>query len=123
MPNLVILVLDDVNKLLDVLAAWHALGASGATILESSGLARVTEHSGRDDMPLFPGLRDLLRDREVHHRTLFTVVDDTMDLDAFFDATERVVGKLDAHGSGIMLALPVAKVRGLVRQGGLVNRR
>jgi hypothetical protein len=121
MPSMVILVLDDMNKMMDVLAAWHESGASGVTILESSGLARVTARSGRDDVPLFPGLRDLLRDREVHHRTLFTVVDDSMDLDALFDATERVVGKLDAHASGIMFALPIVKVRGLVRQGGLVS--
>jgi hypothetical protein len=86
-------------------------------VLESSGLARLAAEYGRDDLPLFPGLRNFLREREVRHRTLFTVLVDEIDLNAFFDATESVVGPLDAPGSGIIVALPVLAVRGLVRNG------
>jgi nitrogen regulatory protein P-II 1 len=116
MPKMIILVLDEVEKLPAVLDKWQRQGASGVTVLESSGLARLLAHYGRDDIPLFPGLHNLLEEREVSHRTLFTVLGDQVDLDAFFDATESVTGPLDAPGSGIMVALPVLYARGLVRR-------
>ncbi len=114
MPNMVILVLDDIDRLEDVLDAWRMAGSRGATILESSGMARL-KAMNRDDLPLFPSLSDLLQGREVHHRTLFTVLGDDIDLEAFFDATEAVLGSLDTHHSGIIFALPVISSRGLNR--------
>lgn len=111
------MVLDDVDKLPAVLEAWHQQGAGGVTVIESSGMARLAAEFARDDFPLFPGLRHLLQEREVHHRTLFTVLADGADLEAFFDATEAVVGPLDAPDSGIILALPVVAARGLARRG------
>jgi hypothetical protein len=114
MPNMVILVLDDIDRLEDVMDAWHAAGSRGITILESSGMARL-KAAGRDDLPLFPSLSDLLQGREVHHRTLFTVLGDDVSLEAFFDATEVVLGRLDTHHTGIIFALPVVNSRGLNR--------
>lgn len=117
MPTMIILVLDDISKLDDVMLAWRKAGSRGITILESSGAARLLARSGaRDDLPLFPGLRSLAAHQEIHHRTLFTVLDDTVDLDAFFDATERITGKLDEPNTGVMVALPVLMGRGLMRR-------
>lgn len=114
MPTMIILVLDDISKLDDVMLAWRRAGSRGITILQSSGAARLLAHKGvRDDLPLFPGLRFLAAHQEIHHRTLFTVLDDTVDLEAFFDATEAVTGKLDEPSTGVMLALPVTMVRGI----------
>jgi hypothetical protein len=50
--------------------------------------------------------------QEVHHRTLFTVVNSEVDVEAFFDATEAVVGSLDGPHTGFIWALPVIAVRG-----------
>ncbi len=116
MPKMILMVLDDLDKLEIALETWHSLGASGVTVVESSGLARLTAAFGRDDLPLFPRLDDLLEDREVHHRTLFTVVGDEVDMEAFFDATEAAIGRMDTPGSGILLALPVLSARGLIRR-------
>jgi hypothetical protein len=113
MPTMILMVLNDVDKLEDVSRAWQAAGAGGITILESSGAARLLGHIGaRDDLPLFPGLRNLTARQEVHHRTLFTVVGAEVDIDAFFDATEAAVGPLDAPHTGLIWALPVIAVRG-----------
>lgn len=114
MAKMVILVLDNVDKLEDVLYAWRLAGAGGITILESSGAARLLAQFGaRDDMPMFPGLRSLLARQEVHHRTLFTVLKDDVDLEAFFDATEEAIGSFEASHTGIIFALPVLDARGL----------
>ncbi|OQA40939.1 MAG: hypothetical protein BWY52_02740 [Chloroflexi bacterium ADurb.Bin325] len=117
MPNMVILVLDDVARLEEVMDAWRAAGSRGITILESSGMARLKAMM-RDDLPLFPSLSNLLQGRTVHHRTLFTVLGDDIDVEAFFDATEAVLGPLDTPHTGIIFALPVSSSRGLNRDAG-----
>jgi hypothetical protein len=122
MPKMIIMVLDDVDKLHEVMDAWQAAGAGGVTILESSGLGRLILAGGRDDLPLFPRLRNLLEKDEIHHRTLFTVLEDRIDIEAFFDATEAVVGPLDTPNSGVILALPVLSARGVI-SGEQLSRR
>jgi hypothetical protein len=113
MPTMILMVLNDVDRLEDVMRAWQAAGAGGITTLESSGAAHLLGHIGaRDDLPLFPGLRNLMAHQEVHNRTLFTVVNSEVDVEAFFDATEAVVGPLDAPHTGFIWALPVIAVRG-----------
>jgi hypothetical protein len=113
MPAMVILVLDDVDRLEDVLNAWWDAGAPGITILESSGAAKHLAHAGaRDDLPIFPSLGSLLGRREVHHRTLFSVLPDGFALDKLFDATESVLGPLSGPNNGMMFALPVLLARG-----------
>jgi hypothetical protein len=110
---MVILVLDNVDKLDDVLVAWWDAGAPGITILESSGAARRLSHAGqRDDLPIFPSLGDFFAHGEIHHRTLFTVLPDNVAVERLFDATERVLGRLDQHNTGIIFALPVLTARG-----------
>ena len=75
MANLLVLVLDDVEHCPSILDAWNKAGVMGITILESTGQARL-RRAMRDDLPLMPSLRDLLAGGEMHHRTLFSVVDD-----------------------------------------------
>jgi hypothetical protein len=119
MPTLVILVLDDVNKLYDVTVAWRNAGSTGITILESSGVARLLTHLGaRDDLPMFPSVARMLAHQETHHRMLLTVLDDGVNVGQFFDATEAVLGVLDSHHSGIIFAVPVIAARGLDRDAG-----
>ena len=116
MPTMVILVLDNVEKLDDVLAAWWEAGAPGITILESVGAARHLARAGaRDDLPIFPSLNSLFAHQEVHHRTLFTVLPDGKSPESLFDATEAVLGRLEQHDTGIIWALPVLAARGHVR--------
>jgi nitrogen regulatory protein P-II 1 len=69
----------------------------------------------RDDLPLLPSLRDLLASEELHHRTLFTVVGDELALERVITATERVVGDLSRHHTGLLFVVPVTRVLGLER--------
>ena len=94
-----------------MLDEWERLGVGGATILDSGGLRRM--QTLRDDLPLFPSVRDLLDKSEAHHRTIMSVLDDTVDVEAVVRATEKIVGLLDAPHTGILFTLPVLKVWGL----------
>jgi len=117
MPELVIMVLDDPQQSDQVLEAWVSVGARGVTLLDSAGLAHhLARHTTRDDLPLMPSLSSLLRLREEHHRTIFTVVPDGFDVDALVAATERITGDLDEHNTGVLFVLPVSRAWGLNRQ-------
>jgi hypothetical protein len=113
MPTMVILVLDNMDRLEDVLTAWWNAGAPGITIVESSGAAKHLARAGaRDDLPIFPSLSSLLGHQEIHHRTLFSVLPDGFALEKLFDVTEAVLGPLSRPNNGMMFALPVLLARG-----------
>jgi hypothetical protein len=116
MAELVVLVLNDPNKLEDVLAIWLTLGVPGITILESTGLRQqVGKRPFRDDLPLFPALDDLLQGTEQPHRTLLAVVPDGFDVAGLAAATEQITGVLDAPNPGILFTVPIHRVWGLKR--------
>ncbi len=110
---LILFVLDNPDKLEDLLSAWEEAGAGGATVLVSTGMNRMLNHGFRDDIPLMPGLDDFYKRIEDYHRTLFTIVKDDATLQKIVDATQGVVGNLDNPNTGILVVLPTAQVYGL----------
>jgi nitrogen regulatory protein P-II 1 len=116
MPFLVVLVLDDPNQSDLLLDAWEQAGASGITILDSSGIGRVRRASLRDDMPLLPSLRHILRGGEEHHRTFFSLAEDEAQVQALVSAAQQVMGDLDQPHTGLLFVTPVAQVYGLHKQ-------
>ncbi|MFQ5398172.1 MAG: P-II family nitrogen regulator [Anaerolineae bacterium] len=112
MYYMILLVLDNLEQCPSVLDAWEAAGAPGVTILESTGLARMK--SGiRDDLPLMPSITSLLKGREEHHRTLFTVVQDEAQVDQIIETTQAITGDLENAHNGVLFVLPVTRVVGL----------
>ncbi len=117
MAHLVVFVLDNLDQCLDVLEALEASGASCITILESTCLRRLRGIL-RDDLPLMPSLRDLLASQELHHRTLFTVVEDEATVERVIAATKQVVGDFTRHHTGLLFVVPVSRVLGLDKRVG-----
>lgn len=115
MAYLLVVIINDLAKCHEILQAWEEAGVSGATILESTGLARI-KAAARDDLPLIPSLRDLLTAHEFHHRTIFTVVEDEETVERLAEVTQRVVGDFSKPDTGLMFAVPAAKVWGLRKQ-------
>ena len=117
MYYLVTLIIDDINRAPEVLDAWEHAGVGGITIIESTGLGRL--HAGqayRDDLPLMPSLRALLQTREEHHRTIFSIVEGEDTVTALIDSTQAVLGQLSDPNTGILFALPLSHVVGVVRR-------
>ena len=110
---LILFVLDNPDKLEDLLDAWEETGTGGATVLSSTGMHRLNTNVIRDDLPLIPGLDDFYKRVEDYHRTLFTIVKDDEMLNKIVDATQKVVGELTNPNTGILVVLPVAQVYGL----------
>jgi nitrogen regulatory protein PII len=115
MAHLVVLVLDRPEQYPSVLEAWEEAGITGLTILESTGLGRVRGVM-RDDMPLLPSLRDVLAAQELHHRTLFSVIEDDATVERVISATERIVGGFDRRHTGLLFVVPVSQVFGLEKR-------
>ena len=108
---MLIMVLDDVSHLNEVLSAWEGAGVRGATILESTGLHRVMLRHRPD--AAYAGFSRLFGSNYVGHNTLFAVVESMTVIEAAVAAAERIVGKLDDPHTGIVFALPVARVWGV----------
>ena len=112
--NLILFVLHDPEKLRELLDAWKEAGISGATVLFSTGLGRISHSLAlRDDLPLMPSLEDFLPKVEHLSRTIFTMIDDEAVMERVIAATQRIVGDLCQPDRGLLIVLPVSQVYGL----------
>jgi nitrogen regulatory protein PII len=113
MSYLVVLIVDDIDDCPAILKAWEEAGVLGITILESTGLGRIRRAGLREDFPLMPNLRDLLADEEIHHRTLFSVVEDHELVKQMVDSAQAIIGDLEDAHTGFLFVVPVLEVYGL----------
>jgi nitrogen regulatory protein P-II 1 len=113
---MIMFVLNDPNRCQEILDAWETAGASGITILPSTGLGRVRRKMGlSEDVPLMPSLEDFFQLEENLHRTIITVSRDRAVIDRVIQSTQAVVGDLNEPDTGILMVLPLLEVYGLDR--------
>lgn len=115
MAYLVVFIVDDPGECTSILESWEAIGVTGVTILESTGLGRLKRAGLRDDLPLMPSIRDLLQSREVHHRTLLSVVDDQETVEKMVAVVQAEIGDLSQADTGFLFVVPVLQVYGTAR--------
>lgn len=108
---LLIMVLDDSNRLNEVLEAWRTAGIQGITIFESTGINRVLpRHTAQ---PMFVGFGQMFGGGRVGHNTLFAIIESLELAEAAVTATEAVIGSLDNPHTGVVCVTPVVKVWGI----------
>jgi|WetSurMetagenome_2_1015567.scaffolds.fasta_scaffold11238_2 nitrogen regulatory protein P-II 1 len=106
--QMMMLVLDDPSNLEKVLEAWSALGVSGATIIESSGLHRhQLEH-----IPMRYAYGDSSLE-ETGNITLLAVVEDEKKARDCLKRVEQIVGDLDQPNTGIFSTWPLTITKGV----------
>lgn len=112
---MLMLVLDDPDRLDEVLDAWDAIGVSGVTIIESSGINR--RRMARQVGSLFmAGMNRLIGSEEESHYTLLVVVPDDAQVQKCLVAVEEIVGNLDGPNTGILAAWPLSFIKGVPLQ-------
>ena len=75
--KMILFVLNDPGKVRELLDAWKEAGATGATVLFSTGMGRIHQSAGlRDDLPLMPSLSDFYNRDEKLSRTIFIIIRD-----------------------------------------------
>ena len=115
--KMILFVLNDPARVLDLLNAWRGAGASGATVLFSTGMGRLHQSGAlRDDIPLMPSLSDFYVQGDELSRTIFTVIRDDL-VERIVAVTGEIVGDLSKPGSGILIVLPLDSVHGLIEYG------
>jgi nitrogen regulatory protein PII len=115
--KLILFVLNDPAKLQDLLDAWKEAGATGATVLFSTGMGRLHQPASlRDDLPLMPSLSDFDDRDEKLSRTIFIIIRDEL-VEHIISATEKVAGDLNKPGNGILVVLSTDSVQGLIEYG------
>lgn len=112
MSSLVVLVLYNVNRFEEVLAAWHDAGATAVTVLDAVGTRSAEELARRADLPILPRIRDLLQSDDAPRKIIFSVVRDEI-VEPLAGATRDVMGELSEPQNGILFVLPVSQVMGL----------
>jgi hypothetical protein len=109
---MVMVVLDDPDRLDALLEAWRKVGIGGATIIESTGI-----HRRKSQMIPLRYIFQTTGPREEGHYTLLAIVDSEQVVQACLGATESVVGDLSQPNSGIFTAWPLSVVKGLPKSG------
>lgn len=109
--HMVMFVLDQPDHLDAVLDAWAAIGVSGVTIVESSGIQRRRRQ--RERIPTRFGFESIAPTTESGNYTLFTLVRDETLVRQCLAAAESVVGDLDGPNTGVLAAWPLAVIKGV----------
>lgn len=110
--KLLIFVLNHHEKLDALLSELENSGIGGATIVDSTGMAKVLHSGDEEEIPLFGTLRTLLNPSREKSCTILMVIRDEQRQTAI-DAIERVVGDLHEKNAGIVFSVPIDYVKGL----------
>ncbi len=112
--QLLVAVINQPEALDDILSGFLELGITGATIINSEGMAHVLTH----DIPLFAGIQTLISRSRAQNYTIFSVIDEQEKVDAAFAVIQDVCGSLDEPGTGIMFTIPVTRAIGVAPELG-----
>lgn len=111
--RLLVAVINDPEKLDEILSGFLEMGVTGATILSSEGMGRLLSH----DIPIFAGLQTLITGSRPQNRMIFSVLPEDR-LDDAIAVLQEVCGNFAAPATGIAFVLPVDRVIGLAPELG-----
>ncbi len=107
--KLFVYILNQPEKLEEVMAGFVEIGITGATIVDSVGMGRILSR----DVPIFAGFQSLLSGSRPYNKTIFSVMDDDDKVDRVLRLIEELCGSFDEPGAGIAFVLPLDQVHGL----------
>ncbi len=108
--KLLVLILNKVETLEPLLARFTDLQINGATILNSTGMARAL--SDYMDDSFLGSLRAILDPDRDENKTILTVLRDEQ-VPSAVEAIEDVVGDLSQPDTGIIFTVPVDFIKGI----------
>ncbi len=111
--RLLVAVINDPEKLDEILSGFLEIGVRGATVINSEGMGRVLSH----DIPIFAGLQTLISGSRPQNRMIFSVISEDL-VDSALELLQDVCGNLASPATGIAFVLPVERVVGLAPELG-----
>lgn len=110
-----VLVLEQLDKLPEILKNLIRIGLTGTTVLESTGMGRLLAE-WKIEVPILQEIQTIVEDKSRVNKTLFTVIEDDDKLQEAIAAIKEVTGNLDEHGKGILFAFPITYAEGINKQ-------
>ena len=110
MANLLVLILDEPDKLPAILARWREIGVPGTTILRSVGAFGLTSWLERVGLSM---LGRAFESPETEQRMLWSLIEDDAILERAIAEAARIVGGFDQPKTGLLFVLPVPRALGL----------
>jgi nitrogen regulatory protein PII len=107
--KLFIYVLNQQEKIDEILAGFIEIGMTGATIVDSVGMGRILAK----EVPVFAGFQSLLSGSRPYNKTIMSVVDSDEKLNEAIGLIEEICGSFNEPGAGIAFTIPVDDVHGL----------
>ncbi len=111
--RLLVAVINDPEKIEEIVSGFLELGITGATILNSEGMGHVLSH----DIPIFAGLQTLISGSRPQNRMIFSVVREAL-VSPAIALLREIAGDLDQPATGIVFTLPIDRVEGLAPERG-----
>ncbi|MDD7339409.1 MAG: hypothetical protein PUG50_02360 [Eubacteriales bacterium] len=111
--NLLVVILNEMDKLDELLLELSKKSITGGTILDSQGMAS-TLAGWHKDISAFGGLRQILNGQRPFNKTLLMVLDDEK-LVVAKEVVKTVMGNINNENTGIMFTLDVKSVEGLTK--------
>lgn len=110
-------VLNQTEKLDELLDELLEKGITGATILESKGMVRVMgEKNDENEFDFLNSVRHYLKKMRENSHVIFIVLEDEQ-VEAVVKIIERIVGDLELPDTGLVFTVPIDFVRGLRKDG------
>ncbi len=111
--RLLVAVINDPEKLDEILSGFLELGVTGATVVPSEGMGKLLS----SDIPIFAGLQAFLAGSRPQNRMIFSVLPKAL-VDPALSLLQDVCGNLASPATGIAFVLPVERVVGLAPELG-----
>ena len=107
--QLLIAVINEEEKLDEILSGFVELGITGATVIGSEGMGRVVSH----EIPIFAGLQSLVSRSRPRNQTIFSVIREEGKVNGAIELLQEICGNLEDPATGIVFTVPVNRVVGL----------
>ena len=117
---LLVSVLEETEKLIDIMEGFAKIGIKGSTVLDSIGMGRVLMKA-RATLPVMKQINKVITDLQSSNKTIITVIQNKEILDHAIGIVKSLCGDLAQPGKGILFALPLEIVEGLPDADSAVN--
>ena len=92
------------------MAAFIKVGVTGATILDSQGMASLIVNSENYNIPIFGSLKSIIEDSRPFNKTIFSVLESEKLVEKTVNEIQGVMEDALSPGAGFMFTLPVDEI-------------
>lgn len=107
--KLLIAVINDTDRIEEVLTRFLEIGVTGATIIDSEGMGHVLAQ----DPPAFAGLQTLLARSRPRNTTLLSAIPDDETVERALAVLEDVCGSFDDPATGVAFTVELDRAIGI----------